>query len=317
PALPLALLLHRAPLRDLAASTSTLAAGVVVYLLPQWLVTVAEHPSWSVRPSLVQAQHVATFVILGCGPALLLSLGPLRSLWRSVLKRTEPEPLTWALIAMGGSLLFALLFQEDRFAALRHATIYQPNLWWGPSACAVLLFPLLLRAAIERISAAGKADWMLVSAFILFPLQVISGALFALAYPAIIHRAYPQESFESLEVARQKTPPTTRFLIDPVLNLKLDEQFVFGFSDLAGVLARPCLFRTDYMAAADRANLDAWELLFKDPFESVDAGWVEYDAAILSQASTRAQQELRDRHWTSEELPHGFQLWRRHSPPQP
>ncbi|MGD9853931.1 MAG: hypothetical protein AB7U20_03180, partial [Planctomycetaceae bacterium] len=153
PALLIALLVHRAAIRETAAAIATLAGAVAVYLLPSWLVTVAEHPSWSLHPSVEQTQHVAKFVLLGCGPALLLSFGPLRKLPGLLVRKSDPQPLTPALVAMGGSLLFALLFRENRYEELKDFSVFQPNIWWGPSACVVLLVPLLLRSATQRIVA--------------------------------------------------------------------------------------------------------------------------------------------------------------------
>ncbi len=311
PALVITLLVHRASLREIAMAVLTMAGGVVVYLLPAMLVTVPGQPSWSVHPSFEQTQAVIEFILLGSGPALLLALAPLRQLAGSVVRKSNPKPLTLAVVAMGGSLLFALLFREDRFAALVDFPVLQPNIWWGPSACVVLLFPLLLRSVVQRIIAVGKADWFVISGFILASLQVVSGLLYAIAYPAIVGRVHPQLDVDILVAAREKTAPRTRLLLDPML---LHEQV--GFTDLAGILARPCLFATNYMSDGDRQNLESWDKLFHETDETDEtqgAGWADYDGAILAEGSgsEAARQAVSDLSWTSEGLTHGFQLWRR------
>ncbi len=308
PALVITLLVHRASLRELATVVLTFVGGVAVYLLPALLVTVPGQPSWSVHPSFEQTQAVIEFLLLGSGPMLLLALNPLRNLAGSVVRKSDPKPLTLALVAMGGSLLFALLFREDRFAALVDFPVLQPNIWWGPSACVVLLFPLLLRSAVQRIIAVGKADWFVMSGFILVSLQVVSGTLFAVAYPAIIGRVHPQLDVDILVTVREKTSPRTRLLLDPIL---LHEQV--GFTDIAGILARPCLFATNYMSDGDREVLESWHRLFGEKPEVTKGGWAEYDAAIISEGaqSEAAREAVSDLGWKSEELTHAFQLWRR------
>lgn len=308
PALVLALVVHRAGIRETAAAVVIFVAAAAVYLLPSWLVSVAEHPSWSLHPTAAQTQHVVKFLLLGCGPALLLSLGPLRRMFGSILQPSQPQTLTVALVAMGGSLLFALLFREDRYAELENFAVFQPNIWWGPSACVVLLVPLLLRSAVQRIRAAGRADWFVVAGVILGAVQVVGGTLFAVAYPAVNGRIYPQKDVDVLLTARARTTPTTRFLIDPIL-LHPD----VGFSDVAGMLGRPCLFGTSYMSDAEQEILISWNELFFEPHRTEGTGWAGYDAAILSDldGAGAARTALAERGWTSEDLGEGFSLWRR------
>lgn len=324
PALLITLIISRCTFRDILTVAGIFAAAVVVYLLPSWLVPVADHPSWSIHPSLEQTQHVLTLLVFGCGPAALLAIGPIRELISRVFRPGDPHPLTVALVAMGGSLLFALLFLEDRFANLAAFRIYQPNLWWGPSACLVLLAPLLIESAVERIIAAGKADWFMLAGLILGSVQIANGILLAVAYPSILGRVYPHQKVDALQAARSRTAPEARFLVDANFLHP-----VAGFTDLAGYLARPCLFGTSYMDPAEAEILTSWDALFPRPEpeddEDEDAeqheeetvsnpmAWSQYEVAIVSEEehAAKARDTLTTAGWTSEDLSEGYRLWTR------
>ncbi|MEZ6052105.1 MAG: hypothetical protein R3C02_12045 [Planctomycetaceae bacterium] len=298
PALLLSLLVHRAPIRDLAVVIGLLVMGVAVYLLPAWLVPVPEVPSWSLHPSWEQTMEVLSFVVFGCGAGLLLSIGPLKTLIATVTTRSEPQAITLALIAMGGSLIFALLFREEQFVGFR---VFQPNLWWGPSACVVLLFPLVLLSSARRIKQTGRADGLILAGLLLGAIQLLNGSLFAAAYPAVISRAYVSAYVDTLRVAGSKTPPQTRFLLDPA-GAQLP---------VLSALGRPTLIGTSFMADVDLENLKEWKRLFVEPFETDSTGWSQYDAALLHKSSTHAQENLQELGWTVEQLNDDFQLWRR------
>jgi hypothetical protein len=298
PALIVTLLVHRVGLRDVMLAGALLAAGVAVYMLPAWLVPVAEVPPWSLHPSLEQTSAVASFVVFGCSAVLLLSVHPLRRLFRDIVDKSGPRPVTLALVAMGGSVLFALLFREEQFVGFR---TFQPNIWWGASACAVLLLPLVLAVAAERRAGSEHTNWFLVTATAVGAVQVLNGVVFAIAFPAVYVHGYPASCAEAMRAARLVTPADTRFLLDPAVS----------HADLAPLLARPALFHTAFMPPGDRENLESWSALFEEPSASEVGRWADYDAALLHKTSTTAQQALDSLGWTSSELTDEFQLWTR------
>ncbi|MCA9077938.1 MAG: hypothetical protein KDA93_23115 [Planctomycetaceae bacterium] len=302
PAMLITLLIHRRGVTDLVIVTLTLGTGVLVYLLPHWLVTLPEAPVWSLTHSLVQTIEVGKFVALGCGTALLLAMKPLWILLRSIGARVTADELSSSnlalpLVAMGGSLMFALLFREDRF--IGHVA-FQPNIWWGPSGCVVLLIPWLMRFANDRLRDGNSHSWLAIIGIALLSLQTINGIVFAFACPAINTRVYPQPFVEALERARDATATYTTFLIDPgIANI-----------DLANLLHRPALYTTSYMSEPDRQMLDAWNSLFVPPFdESKEDTWRHYDAAIVSNTARVARESLSQREWKMSPLTPLFELW--------
>ncbi len=298
PALLVTLLVQRARLTELVSSFVLLAMGVVVYLLPAFLVDVPEVPSWNFHPNVEQTVEVAKFVGYGCGAVLLLAVSPLARLFRELVHPQQPRVLTLPLVAMGGSLLFALLFREERFVGFK---AFQPNIWWGPSACVLLLIPLLIRHAVRQESHEGRTGVLRMAAAVLMLLHVISGSQFAVATPAINLRPYPKMSADALVAAQQQTSSHARFLLDPLL----------ASVDLAGYLRRPALFSTNYMFPEDSQILDDWSQLFEESAESTGTGWTNYNAAIIAESSTRAQAAMRSQGWAMSDLTPGFQLWER------
>ncbi len=302
PALAITLLAQRARLVELVVSGVIMGLGCVVYLLPAFLVDVPELPSWSFRPTREQSQAVVSFVCLGCGAALLMAIRPLIQLFRDLVKPREPQVLMLPLIAMGGSLLFAILFREERFVG---HTSFQPNIWWGPSACVVLLIPLLIRSSVCRKDSTRGMMFVHWASMLLLAVHVINGSQFALATPANNLRAYPKKLADTFSEARERTAPDTRFLLDPRL----------AWVDLVGFLRRPVLLRTSYMSAADAQNLEDWNRLFDDSVSASGSGWAEYDAAILvgesdqSFNSRRTQEVLSTKGWRRRLLTTGYQLW--------
>ncbi len=299
PALLITLIVQRRTKREISGTVVVLALGVLVSLLPQWLVPLPSAPEWSVTPSLGQSMAVGSFVVWGCGGVLLLSLRPLRDMLSSMWSPGVCSAAMLSLVAMGGSLLFALLFREDRF--VEHI-VFQPNIWWGPSACAVLLIPWVMRVMAET-SVSGRFERLVQRVGVtLLWLQVLNGIVFAVACPAINTRVYPQSTVEALERARESTSPATALLIDPSIRQ----------IDLASILHRPALYATSYMSEVDEHTLAEWDALFTSPFDDlVDAKWSEYDAAIVANSASAARQALLRRGWSVSPLTSMLELWRR------
>ncbi len=297
PGLLVSLFLQRSRLSDLAMTVGILVVGVIVYLLPAWLVTLPKVPSWSFYPNPEQTSEVAKFVGFGCGGVLLLALSPIKRLFRELVHPQEPRVLTLPLVAMGGSILFALLFREERFVGFMS---FQPNIWWGPSACVLLLIPLLIRYAVSERQIEGWASVVSIAASLLMVLHVLNGLMFALASPAINLRVFPSFFAEAMIAAREQTSPDTRFLLEPRM----------CYVDLAGFLRRPTLYSTNYMFPEDAQVFDEWNQMFEKSDGSAGTGWTQYDAAIVAESSIRAHKALQSQGWQSQPLNSGFQLWK-------
>ncbi|MCA9077942.1 MAG: hypothetical protein KDA93_23135 [Planctomycetaceae bacterium] len=298
PALLVTLAIQRARLTSVALTIGILAVGVVTYLLPGFLVDVPELPPWSFHPNRQQAIEVARFVGFGCGAVLLLAVAPLYRLIRELVHPQEPRVVTLPLVAMGGSLLFALLFREERFVEFKS---FQPNIWWGPSASVLLLLPVLIRHAVRQARITERVSILSLVASALIVLHLFNGLQFALATPAINTRGFPMKFADAMQAAQQQTAHETRFLLDPMM----------AWVDLAAFLRRPALFNTNYMFPEDEQILSDWTQLFEEPNESAGTGWADYDAAIVYDGSRRAQQALQEQGWTVAPLTSGFQLWTR------
>ncbi|MEZ6052104.1 MAG: hypothetical protein R3C02_12040 [Planctomycetaceae bacterium] len=296
PALLVSLVVQRARLIELAASVSVLTVGAVVYLLPAFLVTVPSVPSWKLHPNLEQTIEVARFMVYGCAALLLLAVFPGIRLLRELVHPREPRAITLPLVAMGGSLLFAVLFREEQFVGF---VTFQPNIWWGPSACALLLIPLLIQHAQREETEGVWASLVGVTASLLMVLHTLSGFQFALACPAINIREYPVGFAQALKAAQEQTSPGTRFLLDPQLNRV----------DLAGFLRRPSLYSSNYMFPKDSVMLDEWNQLFDQTADTSGSDWTKYNGAIVSEGSTGVQSALEAHDWQFQPLIPGFQLW--------
>lgn len=298
PALMVTLLLQRARLLNIAVSIGVFAAGTVVYLLPGLLVDVPDVPPWSFHPNRAQTIEVGRFIAFGCGAALLLAISPVIRLVRELFHPQDPRVLTLPLVAMGGSLLFALLFREERFVSFKS---FQPNIWWGPSACVLLLLPMLIRHAARQARVKERASVVSITASVLMVIHVINGMQFAMATPAINPRSFPLMKAETMHAAQGKTSPETRFLLDPEI----------AHVDLAGFLSRPALYTTNYMFPEDREILKDWVQLFEEPKKSAGSGWAAYDAAIVSYDAKRAHEAMQQHGWSGVTLTPRFQLWTR------
>jgi len=293
PALLIWLGLNRCSLKDYFGVVLIILFGVIVYFLPLFMVDVPSHPSWNIHLSLKKSWETLRFALLGGGSLIILAIGSLTTLilnGKFSLKTTKDL----LLIALGGSFLFALLFQEDRFV---NFVVFQPNLWWGPSGCLILLFPFLIRETAKSNVGILKRT-LHVFAFILVLIQILKGLLFAIVYPVMNVRSHPRLFAEVLSNARRRTHPNTRFLVDPFLDQ----------IDIVSYLGRPVLYSTSMLSKEEKAFLIKWRRLCDKGFLEGKIRWDQYDAVIIYNKRI-FRRTLKEKNWKFEQLVGGFELW--------
>ena len=124
------------------------------------------------------------------------------------------------------------------------------------------------------------------------------GLLFAFAYPVMNVRSHPQLYAEVLSNARRQTHPTTRFLVDPLL----DE------IDIVSYLGRPVLYFTVTLTKEEKTFFYKWRQRCDKGFLREDIRWDQYDAVIILN-KRKFRRVLKERDWQFEPLVGGFELW--------
>ncbi len=298
PALVIWLAANRAYAREWLCVLLVGSGAAIVYALPALLAPLPRHPAWSFHVDAEQWRQVADFVRLAAPSLLVLAVAPLLRLLGAGWREREWRTLDLALLAAGGSVLFALLFREDQFVGFRY---FQPNLWWGLSACSVLLVPLLAREALAAIALGGWRRALAATGLSMALLQSFNGLCLAAAYPVLNLRGVPVLRAQVLAAARARTEAGTRFAIDPLLR-----RF-----DLLPYLSRPVLMSISDISEEDRAAYRAWRAFCLEG-RPPDASLLERLDAVVTHVDRRhVSSFLESRGWRVESLHAEYQLWRR------
>ncbi|MDG2334416.1 MAG: hypothetical protein P8Q97_09360 [Myxococcota bacterium] len=298
PAILIWLALNRARAAEFAWVLGILSLGFVMYALPSFLHTLPAAPEWTFFPNAEQASIVGGYLLMA-GPALLLlSLAPLLGLVQEAGRAAQFRVLDLALLAAGGSLIFALVFREDQFVGFG---VFQPNLWWGISGCAVLLVPLLGRAAWADLWRSGWRRSLAGVGLVMAVLQTFNGLCLALAYPTLNLRGHSVSDAVVLSDGRSKTPAGTRYAVDPML-----EDY-----DLLGYLSRPTIMPSVMGPDSERRLALAWATFAESGRGMPHLFSSRIDAVILHRDRPEASAALRREGWQSESLGDEFELWQK------
>jgi len=312
PALVLWLILNRSGIREYACVLVPLAVGVLVYAFPALSFALPDAPAWSLVVGREQWATVSGFALMAAPSLVVLSLAAGVRMLSQPGRSEDFRILDLALLASGGSLLFALFFREDQFVGFK---VFQPNIWWGMSACIVLLVPLLGREAFAELRLEGWRRVAALAGLGMGLVQVFNGFCLAIAYPTLNLRGHSISDVEVLMAARAKTVPGTRFAIDPLL-----EDY-----DLVGYLSRPVIMPVFEPAndlveesvaevsngalVRERRDLEAWRTFLEGRGRAALDLATRFDALIAHRDRRRVAGILLSRGWHREELGDGFELW--------
>ena len=304
PAFVLWLAINRASIRDYACVLIPGVVGAFVYAIPALFFDLPEAPGWTLHPSAEQSAAVGGFILMA-GPALgvVAMAGGLR-LVREGGRNSNFRVLDLALLAAGGSVLFALLFREDQFVGFR---VFQPNIWWGMSACIILLVPLLGREAFAQLQLGGWRRRVAGLGLGLGFLHVFNGACLAVAYPTLNLRGHARSDAEVMASARARTPPGTRFALDPSLQ----------DYDLVSYLSRPAIMPTGTFSRSNQRDFEAWQSFVLE-FQYPEPALLErFDALLFRQDRRHIAGFLASHGWQREFQTAEYALWRRGRSPAP
>ena len=165
---------------EFLVTVAVLQAGVLVYFLPRFLYPLQPggEGGWSFVMEPEQWSEVALFLWHAC---LSLSLIMIVLITRSIAngwRNRQWQILELGVIALAGSVLFALLFRENQFVGF---ITFQPNIWWGICACVVLLVPLISRELVELLKPKGWTRWVVVLGLAVGAVQIVNGLHVAVA----------------------------------------------------------------------------------------------------------------------------------------
>ncbi len=288
---------RRESVRTWLALVVALVVPLFVYALPVWLQPLPAGGRWLIAPDAGQALAVGDYLLRALAAPLVLATA-------LIALRRIPGPastLGLATLALAGSALFALLFQEAQFVGFE---VLQPNIWWGMAACCLLMLPLIGREAVHLVARGGAiARGATVLATGLAVAQLAHGIVIAVAYPLLVVRSYPDASIRLLRQVRAATSPTTRLALDPYL----DGQ------DLRPFLARPSLLPTTFGDPTDLAAYDAWSRFAAEGRGNPMPALARVDAVVLHEQRRAARDLLVSLGWRTAPLTNGFALWQRPS----
>lgn len=294
PALLIRLVLQRTSWRKTAGVVAILLSGVGVYHLPLLYPVFSLSRGWSLHPSAGQARDVLSFFLGKCGGVFLLSLPFLRKLFRDLGRPAERRPVDLLLIAMGGSLLFPLLFREEDLVPLG----MQPNLFWGAMGCLSLLWPFV--AALPPGPVPPATLWGRRFAWLVVGVQILNGGLFAFQYPVLETRHFPTRAVDLIYAVRRETAPQDRVLLDPIVS----------DSTRASYLGRPVVMAYE-LNWSQQKLMDDWRRLCGGESPETPIDWNRFEAVVTAPERDRVHDLLRSLDWAPRELPLGFTLWRK------
>ncbi len=299
PALVIWLAFSGARAVEYAVTVLILAASFLIYSLPNILQELPPHPGWSFAMDADQWLGVATF-LWHAGLSLIIATLTLATRWAvGGWQCRRWELLDLGVVAFGGSILFALFFREDRFVGF---FVLQPNIWWGLSACIVLLVPLLSREVIKPFQQGGWFRWATMVALAVAVVQLTNGLIVAVSYPVMNLRTHDAIKAEALDAARRMTDPQTRFAIDHSLN----------DMDLRPYLSRPSIFGSSFTSADDERAYQEW--LYYSTLGRGAPPIDRLDAVVTHKDRVHVVGYFAARGWWSTPLNELYTLWLKNEP---
>ncbi|MDE0886662.1 MAG: hypothetical protein OSB70_14135 [Myxococcota bacterium] len=297
PALLIWLVLNRACLAEFVCALGMLSLGFLAYALPALLYALPASPQWTFFPNAEQASVVGGYLLMASPALVLMAIAPFFGLVQEAGRVGKFRVLHLAMMAAGGSLIFALVFREDQFVGFR---VFQPNVWWGISGCAVLLVPFLSRSAWADLWRPGWKRLLAGGGLAVALLQVFNGFCLALVYPTLNLRGQSVSDAVALAEGRSMTPAGTRYAVDPMI-----EDY-----DLLGYLSRPTIMPGITGPDSERRFALAWSNFAESGGGMPDRFRNRIDAVILHRDRRAAGLVLRQEGWQSESLGDEFELWR-------
>jgi hypothetical protein len=297
PALFLWLALSGARVMEYLVTFAVLQVSFMIYLLPRFLHVVPTVPGWSFGPEEGQWAEAALFLWHAAFGITIAIVGVLyRSLAAVGWRERRWQVLDLGVIALGGSVLFTLLFREDRFMGF---PVMQPNIWWGVSGCIVLLVPLASRELPDLLKTGARLRWLAAASLLVMAVQTLNGLRVAWEYPVMNLRRHEAVLAETLDKARELTGPETRFAIDPSLE----------HLDLRPFLSRPSLMRTSYASPRDRQAYSRWKTFVASGRARPPVDRLE--AVVLHESRGNARRFFAEQGWRAVQLNERYTLWRR------
>jgi len=295
PALIIWLVLSRARLKEHLVTFVMLQAGVFIFFLPKFMHELPSTPGWNMASDKEQWLGVVSFL---WHAGLSLAVGVLLVFSRSIINGWNDRRwrvIDLGVIALGGSVLFALLFRENQFVGF---VVLQPNIWWGLSACIVLLVPLVSREVTGLLHRGGWMRWITMLGLAIAFVQIVNGWYVAQEYPVMNPRRHGAILVKTLEAAQQLSEPDTRFALDPSLE----------HLDLRPYLARPSLMRTSFGSPDDKRAYANWKQFFKS--NRVRPPLDRLDAVVLHKNRERVNLYFDKLGWQPTQLNEQYTLWR-------
>jgi hypothetical protein len=294
PALFIWLAFSRARLVEFFVTSIVLFTGILIWFLPSYLHELPSNSAWSFTTDRQQWWAVARFLWHAFLSLFLVTFVMVGKLIANGWAGRRWQLIDLGLIAFGGSVLFAMIFHETQFVGFR---LMQPNIWWGLSACIVLLVPLVGREIPELIRQRGWGRWVIAASLAIASVQLVNGLSVAFAYPVQNLRRHEKILAESLDAARRLTAVNTRFALDLSLqNL-----------DLLPYLARPSLLPTSFGSPDYKmAHLD-WQRFWIT--EGGEPPLDRIDAVVLHNDRTQTNLYFKNLGWRPKPLNHMYVLW--------
>lgn len=302
PALIIWLAISGARMVEYLVTLVVLQAGVMTYLLPRFLLPRFLHTGPNSRGfSLASDQEqwigVALFLWHSCLGLTIIAIAVIARSIASGWRDRQWQIIDLGLIALAGSVLFALMFREERFVGFM---TLQPNIWWGISACVVLLVPLISRELPELIKSGGVViRWLVAISLLVGSVQIVNGLYVALAYPVLNPRKLEGVLAETLGEARELTPSTTRFALDPSLE----------HLSLLPYLSRPSMMRVSYASKSAKQAHSNWRTFVKSG--KVKPPIDRLDAVVLHKSRSNANLYFDKQGWQAFPIGKHYTLWRR------
>jgi tetratricopeptide (TPR) repeat protein len=288
------LALSNARIAEFATTLIVIALGVLIYLIPSFFHELGPSSTWSLAADRRQFFTVLLFLWNSSAGLVIVSLAVIVRSVTTGWKDRQFRLFDLCIVAFGGSILFALIFREDHFVGFR---TFQPNIWWGLSACVLLLVPVVARRVTELLKNGVWYRWVTIAAIAIASIQIINGFSIAIAYPVLYLRHYSPLAIKTLDMARSKTGAYARFAIDPILENV----------DLRPYLSRPSIIRLSFSYQDDKKNYAAWSDFCN---KVVDAPPVDIiDAAILHKGRSHANRYFEMSAWQATPLDEFFILW--------
>jgi hypothetical protein len=131
-------------------------------------------------------------------------------------------------------------------------------------------------------------------------LHVFNGACLAVAYPTLNLRGQARSDAEVMASARARTPPGTRFALDPSLQ----------DYDLLSYLSRPAIMPTGTHSLINQGDFEAWQAFVLE-FQYPEPALLErFDAILFRQDRRHIAGFLAPHGWQKEFQTAEYELWR-------